>query len=184
MRRTGVVIAVCLMAHAAIAAGFTVTSRNIRNGGTVPMAQVFDADGCTGDNISPQLSWSGAPAGTKSFAVTMFDPDAPTGRGWWHWIVFDIPPTVHGLPANAGAAEAGALPPGAVQARNDFGASQYGGPCPPAGDPPHRYILTVYALRLSTLPLGTNASGATVEASLRRNAIASVRLTAHYARTP
>ena len=141
--------ALYLTTTAAMAAGFTVTSRNIHEGGTVPTAQVFNASGCRGNNRSPQLSWSGAPAGTKSFAITMFDPDAPTGNGWWHWTVFNIPPGVHSLPENAGAASAPGLPPGAVQGRTSYGFSHYGGPCPPAGDAPHRYVITVYALKLA-----------------------------------
>jgi hypothetical protein len=178
----GVATALGLASTAAMATVFSVSSADIRDGGTVPMAQVFNADGCTGRNRSPQLTWSGEPTETRSFAVTMFDPDAPTGHGWWHWTMFDIPATVHTLPENAGAERSGALPAGAEQGRNDFGFSQYGGPCPPVGDKPHRYVITVYALNRAKLPLEAGASGTTVDSILRAAAIASVHLTGRYGR--
>ena len=182
MRMIGLAVAACLTATVAAAAGFTVTSKNIHDGGTVPMPQVFDAGGCAGSNISPQLSWSGEPAGTQSFAVTMYDPDAPTGSGWWHWTVFNLPASVHSLPENAGTANSTALPAGAVQGRTDFGFSHYGGPCPPVGDPPHRYVITVYALKTATLPLTAQASGGTVGAKLHSDAIGRAQLIGHYGR--
>jgi Raf kinase inhibitor-like YbhB/YbcL family protein len=158
----------------AFAAGFTVTSPDIKNGGMVPMAQVFT--GCKGGNQSPALSWSGEPAGTQSFAVTMYDPDAPTGSGWWHWTVFNIPANVHGLAANAGAADGGGLPPGAAMGKSDFGFSNYGGPCPPAG-PAHHYVITVYALKVPTLSLNAGSSGAKVGSSLHVNALGEAMVT-------
>lgn len=182
MRTLALAGAFCLAATTAMAAGFTVTSKDIHDGGTVPMAQVFNADGCTGSNISPQLSWSGAPAGTKSFAVTMFDPDAPTGSGWWHWTVFNIPADVHSLADNAGAAGGGGLPPGAVQGRDDFGFSHYGGPCPPVGDKPHHYVITVYAVKVAKLPLNAASSGALVGFELHFNTLAKARLVGRYGR--
>ena len=112
--------------------------------------QIYGGFGCTGRNISPPLIWSGAPEGTQSFALTMYDPDAPTGSGWWHWVVYDIPASVTVLDAGAGNSD-GKLPLGAVQGRTDYGTAGYGGPCPPKGDKPHRYILTVYALKTSSL---------------------------------
>ncbi|HET8996557.1 MAG TPA: YbhB/YbcL family Raf kinase inhibitor-like protein [Acetobacteraceae bacterium] len=147
----------------------------------MPMAQVFSQFGCTGKNISPQLSWSGEPAGTKSFAVTMYDPDAPTGSGWWHWTVFNIPANVHSLPENAGAAH-GTLPAGATEGRTDFGFSHYGGPCPPAGDHPHRYVITVFAVKVAKLPLDAQSSGALVGFNLHFNTLAKTHMTAHYGR--
>jgi Raf kinase inhibitor-like YbhB/YbcL family protein len=161
---------------------FKVTSTDFKNGGTLPMAQVFNSFGCTGENQSPALQWSGAPAGTKSFAVTIYDPDAPTGSGWWHWTVFNIPATVTSLPANAGAVNSATLPAGAVQGRTDFGVSNYGGPCPPVGDKPHHYQVTVYALKLDKLPLDASASGAMVGYYLHFNAIAKARITGRYGR--
>lgn len=166
----------------ALAAGFTVTSPDIANGRTIPMIHVFNAGGCTGGNQSPALSWSGEPAGTQSFAVTMFDPDAPTGSGWWHWTVFNIPPSVHSLPINAGAPQSAALPAGAVEGRTDFGFSNYGGPCPPPGDRPHHYQITVYALKQAKLPLEAQASGAMVGFVLHFNTLGTARVTGLYGR--
>lgn len=107
--------------------------------------------GIGGRNISPDLTWGGAPEGTKSFAITVFDPDAPTGSGWWHWVVIDIPADVGHLPAG------GPLPEGAVEKINDFGYAGYGGPYPPPG-PAHRYVHTVHALDVETLGLPEDAS--------------------------
>ncbi len=165
------------------AGGFTLTSPDIKDGGTISMAQVFNSFGCTGGDQSPALHWSGAPAGTQSFAVTIYDPDAPTGSGWWHWVVFNIPAHVTGLPAGAGDAHAHTLPRGAVQARSDFGFSNYGGPCPPAGDAPHHYQVTVYALKVTTLPLDAGASGAMVGFYLHFNTIAEAHLVGLYGRS-
>lgn len=129
---------------------FTLTSKDFVPGKPVASAQLFNQGGCHGRNESPQLEWSGTPAGTKSFAITMFDPDAP-GPGWWHWAVVGIPADVHQLPSNASAS--GFLKRfSAVEARNDFGTAGYGGPCPPAGQS-HRYIVTVYALGTGDLRL-------------------------------
>ena len=183
MRAPVLALGLCLPGVAALAADFAVTSTDIHNGKTIPMAQVFNAGGCTGNNRSPALAWSGAPAGTQSFAVTMYDPDAPTGSGWWHWTVFNIPPNVHGLPANAGAAHATELPAGAAEGGDDFGFSHYGGPCPPVGDRPHRYVITVYAVKVATLPLDAHASGAAVGVMLDANALATTRITGRYGRT-
>lgn len=169
---------------AALAAGgFTLTSPDIRDGGTISMAQVFNGFGCKGQDISPALHWSGAPAGTQSFAVTIYDPDAPTGSGWWHWVVFNIPANVTGLPAGAGDAHAHTLPAGAVQARSDFGFSNYGGPCPPVGDAPHHYHVTVYALKVAKLPLDAAASGAMAGFYLHFNTLAEAHLVGLYGRS-
>jgi Raf kinase inhibitor-like YbhB/YbcL family protein len=127
---------------------FTVTSDSFKDGDYLAMAHVGSTDhgfGCTGDNQSPHLKWSGAPAGTKSFAVTCYDPDAPTGSGFWHWLVVNIPPDVTELKLGAGS-KGGALPKGALQTRTDYGFAGYGGPCPPQGDHPHRYLFTVFAV--------------------------------------
>ncbi|HML11102.1 MAG TPA: YbhB/YbcL family Raf kinase inhibitor-like protein [Stellaceae bacterium] len=145
-------------------------------------AQVFNGFGCTGQNISPALSWSGEPAGTQSFAVTMFDPDAPTGSGWWHWTVFNIPASVHSLPAGAGTDPSKDLPAGAVQGRNDFGFSFYGGPCPPVGAHAHHYEITVYALKVPKLDLDASASGAKVGFNLNADALATANIVGRYGR--
>ncbi|MCB1382784.1 MAG: YbhB/YbcL family Raf kinase inhibitor-like protein [Notoacmeibacter sp.] len=142
--------------------------------------QVFNGFGCTGGNASPELHWSGAPEGTKSFAVMVHDPDAPTGSGWWHWSVFNIPPSVTALAADAGSGKG--LPEGAVQGRTDFGQSAYGGACPPQGDKPHRYVFTVYALKLDAIPLDKEAPAAMVSYFARANALDSATLTATYGR--
>ncbi|HKT31089.1 MAG TPA: YbhB/YbcL family Raf kinase inhibitor-like protein [Gammaproteobacteria bacterium] len=165
------------------AGGFTVTSPDFSDGGTIPMAQVFNGFGCKGGDVSPALHWSGAPAGTKSFAVTIYDPDAPTGSGWWHWVVFNIPANVTSLPAGAGAPHSHKLPHGAVQARTDFGFSNYGGPCPPVGDAPHHYHVTVYALKTAKLQLNADASGAMVGYYLHFNTIAEAHLVGLFGRS-
>ena len=128
---------------------FTVSSNSFKDGDYLKMTHVVSADagfGCAGDNVSPHLKWSGAPASAKSFAVTCFDPDAPTGSGFWHWLVVNIPPDVTELALGAGS-KGGALPKGALQTRTDYGFAGYGGPCPPEGDHPHRYLFTVYAVK-------------------------------------
>lgn len=164
------------------AAGFSVTSPDVQGGGTISNEQVYDGFGCTGDNVSPALSWSGAPAGTKSFAVTLYDPDAPTGSGWWHWLVSNIPASVTELAKGAGDPSAGTLPDGAVQSRTDFGQPGYGGPCPPKGDAPHHYIFTVYALKVDHLEIDGNAPGAMVGFNLHAAMIDKATLTATYGR--
>ena len=143
--------------------------------------QVFSGFGCTGKNISPPLVWSGAPAGTQSFALTMYDPDAPTGSGWWHWVVYDIPASVTVLDAGAGS-PGGKLPLGAVQGRTDYGTTGYGGACPPKGDKPHRYIFTIYALRTSRLDVPVGSTAAMVGYAIGANKIASASLAAYYGR--
>src|SRR3954451_571495 len=125
----------------------------------IPDQYVFNDFGCSGANHSPALSWSGAPKDTKSFAVTVYDPDAPTGSGWWHWVVFNIPGSTTNIPEGSGSATD--LPAGAVQSMTDFGKPGYGGPCPPPGNP-HRYIFTVHALKTDKLDLDEKASGAMV----------------------
>jgi Raf kinase inhibitor-like YbhB/YbcL family protein len=141
----------------------TLTSPDIKDGGTIANQQVFKGFGCTGHNISPALSWTGSPANTKSFAITIYDPDAPTGSGWWHWVVYNIPAGTTSLAKDAGDSSKGLMPKGAVQSRTDFGSAGYGGPCPPPGDKPHRYQITVFALDVDKLP---NAKGDAVSAAL------------------
>lgn len=166
-------------AASALAAGMTLTSPEISDGGAIQIAQVANVMGCRGKNHSPALAWAGEPAGTQSFGVTMFDPDAPTGHGWWHWTVFNIPAGVHQLGAGAGDAVSAGLPPGAIEGRVDFGFTHYGGPCPPPG-PPHHYEITVYALKVARLPLDKNAPAPVVSEQLRANALASGRLVGLY----
>lgn len=161
---------------------FRVSSPAFTPGGTLKMEQVYNGFGCTGANISPELSWTGAPAGTKSFAVTMYDPDAPTGSGWWHWIIYNIPASVTKLEAGTGDPKTNKAPAGSVQGRTDFGTPGYGGPCPPQGDKPHRYVFTVFALKVDKLDLPADATGALIGFNLNANALAKATVTAMYGR--
>jgi Raf kinase inhibitor-like YbhB/YbcL family protein len=129
--------------------------------------------GCAGGNVSPELSWADPPLATRSFAVTCFDPDAPTGSGFWHWVIVNIPPDVTSLAAGASR---GGLPVGALETRTDFGQAGYGGPCPPEGDHPHRYLFTVHAVSLEALPVETDTSAAVVGFYLHFNTLEKASL--------
>ena len=166
----------------AAALAFTLQSGEVKPDGTIANAQVYNSLGCNGGNISPSLVWKDPPAETKSFAVTVFDPDAPTGQGWWHWVVFNIPPDTLSLPAGAGDPAAGKLPAGAVQVRTDYGESGYGGPCPPRGDKPHRYVFTVYALKTDKLNADASTAAARLGSLIEANQIGKATLTAKYGR--
>jgi len=168
---------------AANAQSMTLTSSDIKEGGTIANEQVFKGFGCTGSNLSPALSWSGA-SGTKSFAVAIYDPDAPTGSGWWHWVVFKIPPNTTSLPKDAGDVKKKLMPKGAIQSRTDFGTDGYGGPCPPPGDKPHHYQITVFAVDVDKLPDAKNdaASAALVGFDLNSHTLAKATLTGLYGR--
>ena len=159
---------------------FTLKSKDI--GGQATSKEVFNGFGCTGENISPELYWENPPAGTKSFAVTMYDPDAPTGSGFWHWLIFDIPANVLELKSGAGDLSKNLAPAGAIQSKTDFGQPGYGGPCPPEGHGFHTYIITVYALKADKLGLDQNASGAYVGFNLYANTIAKASLIMYYKR--
>jgi hypothetical protein len=169
---------------AANAKTMTVASPDIAEGATIGNEQVFKGFGCTGDNVSPAISWSGAPAATKSFAVTVYDPDAPTGSGWWHWVVYNIPAGTTSLAKGAGDPAKKLAPEGAIQSRTDFGAPGYGGPCPPPGDKPHRYIVTVFAVDVDKLPDAKDdqASAALVGFDLHFHTLAKAALTGLYGR--
>jgi len=160
----------------------TVTSDDVEHGEELPNEHVADIMGCTGENLSPHLEWSGAPAETKSFAVTCFDPDAPTGSGFWHWVVFDIPPDVTELPRGAGSGDMKALPGGAISARNDTGELGYVGAAPPPGHGEHRYAFAVHALGIPTLGLDENATPALVGFNLTFNTLARGVIVATYER--
>ncbi len=159
---------------------FTLKSSDL--GGQATDKQVFNSFGCTGQNLSPQLSWENAPTGTKSFAITMYDPDAPTGSGWWHWVVFDIPATTNSLPSGAGTLSKYLMPADAIQGMTDFGAPGYGGPCPPTGDKPHRYLLTVYALNKDKLGLDAKAAAPMVGFTISQCTLAKATLMFYYGR--
>lgn len=159
---------------------FTLTSSDLN--GQFTNQAVFGGFGCTGKNQSPQLVWNNAPAQTKSFAITMYDPDAPTGSGWWHWVVFDLPATTTLLKAGSGETGSKALPVNAIQSLTDYGTQGYGGPCPPEGDAPHRYIITVYALDIPTLGLDANATPALVGYYLNSHALGKASILSYFGR--
>ena len=152
-----------LAAAPAGAAQFTLTSPDIKPGGTIGDEFVFNNFGCTGQNVSPALSWKGAPAGTKGYVLTVYDPDAPTGSGFWHWVMYNIPASVTSLPQGAGA-------PG------------YGGPCPPKGDKPHRYIFTIYAVNTDKLDVPPNPTAAVVGFVTHYATLAKASFTARFGR--
>ncbi len=156
----------------------TVTSTDLVHGETLPDVHVFDSMGFSGDNASPQLSWADYPAETQSFAVTCYDPDAPTGSGFWHWVLFDIPADVTSLSRGAGTGDK--APAGAVHARNDFGSRQFDGAAPPEGDAPHRYIFAVHAVDTEKLGPDAEASPAFVGFNLRFHTLARGLLVATY----
>ena len=163
---------------------FKVTSTSFSDGDYLGADHILSADfgfGCAGGNKSPQLAWSGAPAGTKSFAVTCYDPDAPTGSGFWHWLVVNIPATVTELAVDAGNPKSPKLA-GALQTRTDFGAPGYGGPCPPPGDHPHRYLFTVFAVSADSLPVKADTSAAIVGFQLNFNTLAKAAIMGLYKR--
>lgn len=157
---------------------FEVTSSDLVDGSTIPEAHVHSSAG--GQNVSPQLEWSGAPAGTEGYVVTCFDPDAPTGCGFWHWSVLDLPAAVNHLDRGAGSSDA-TLPGDAVHALTDFGAAAYGGSAPPAGDHPHRYMFVVHALDVPSLGLPAGTSPVAVAFNLAFHTLARARITVTFA---
>jgi Raf kinase inhibitor-like YbhB/YbcL family protein len=149
----------------------TFTLRSNELGGQATEKQVFNGFGCSGKNMSPQLFWENAPTGTKSFAVTIYDKDAPTGSGWWHWLIFDIPATTKELKSGAGNLSLNLAPSGSVQSVTDFKSQGYGGPCPPEGSKAHQYVVTVYALKTERTGLDATANPALVGFMLEQNVI-------------
>lgn len=173
-------IAVLFIPAAFWAQTFTLSSTTI--GGQATNKEVFNGFGCSGENSSPQLSWKNAPEGTKSFAITMYDPDAPTGSGWWHWVAFDIPTSTTSVKAEAGDISKHLMPKGVIQSLTDFGKTGYGGPCPPENDKPHQYIITVHALNTDKLGLDATASPALVGFYLNNVTLAKSSIVMYYSR--
>ena len=165
----------------AVASGFRLTSPDIAQGRTIAAAQIFNSFGCTGQNLSPALNWSHAPEGTQSFALLVHDPDAPTGSGWWHWLLYIIPASVTSLPAGAGDPKTRLLPTGTLQGRTDFGTYAYGGPCPPPGKL-HHYHFRLYALKVPKLDIPGDATAAFIAFNVHANAIGETQIMATYSR--
>ncbi|ABV67312.1 YbhB/YbcL family Raf kinase inhibitor-like protein [Aliarcobacter butzleri] len=159
-----------------LANNFTLTSSDLK--GQLTKKQEFNGFGCSGENISPQLSWENAPKGTKSFAITVYDLDAPTGSGWWHWVVFDIPSNKTTLASGFGNSDSKE----AIQSITDYGKTGFGGACPPVGDKAHRYIFTVHALDIETLGLDKNTNAATVGYYINSHSIAKASIISYYNR--
>ena len=175
MVKTPILVLLTLLAGPALAAEMQLKSPDIREGEPMHLRHVFNGFGCKGENLSPQLQWQHLPAGTQSIAVTLYDPDAPTGSGWWHWLALDLPATLQGLPRGADISKLqGRL------IRNDFGGTVYGGACPPAGHGMHRYQFTVWALPVKKLDVGADPSAAVVGYMLNHQALARKTLTATY----
>lgn len=166
-------LALVLSVSAARAGDFVLSSPDLAEGGTLAMAQVYDGSDCHGGNTAPELDWRNPPAGTRSFAVTVYDPDARGGAGWWHWLVYDIPASAGGI--------AGGLPAGARQGANGLGKAGYCGACPPPGAP-HRYVFTVHALKVEHLEAGADATPAMLGRLIDSNSLGRASITARYGR--
>ncbi|MGL5007818.1 MAG: kinase inhibitor [Plesiomonas sp.] len=179
-KRIGLTTVAALFSLSAQAGTFHLESNEIKTGQSLSQNQVYQGFDCDGANLSPSLTWSGAPEGTKSFAITVFDPDAPTGSGWWHWTVVNIPASVNSLVVDAGDKKGTKLPAGAVQGRNDFGYAGFGGVCPPKGDKPHHYHFKIWALKTDKLPIDNNSSGALVGFMLNANKLATAEIVPVY----
>ena len=176
------VLAVLLASAPVRAADFVLTSPDVAEQRTIAETFVYALGGCGGGNLSPALQWRGAPAGTKSFAVTLFDPDAPTGSGWWHWVLYNLPASADRLSRGAGDPARQLLPLGAVQGRTDFGAAGYGGPCPPKGARAHHFVFTVTALDIDTLPVRPGATAAAISLAVHEHRLGDAKLTGIYGR--
>lgn len=160
----------------------TFTLKSSTLGGQATSQEVFNGFGCTGENLSPELSWENAPKGTKSFAITMYDPDAPTGSGWWHWIVFNIPKNTTNIPQGAGAIKKELLSKKVIQSITDYGTKGYGGPCPPEGHGLHQYIITVHALNTKKLELNADTNAAIVGYYINNHTIGKASIVSYYQR--
>lgn len=172
----------CSVSHAAKNNNFAIKSADIKPNLRISENHVFNGFGCEGKNISPQISWQNAPKETKSFALTVYDPDAPTGSGWWHYLAVNIPANYQQLPAKFAAENKFQTTDNILQIRNDFGVNNFGGPCPPKGDKAHRYIFTIHALKSEKLDLTQDATAALAGFMINANTIAKASFTAFYSR--
>ncbi|WP_448249391.1 YbhB/YbcL family Raf kinase inhibitor-like protein [Thalassotalea agariperforans] len=170
------------LSAAAFAGDFTLSSNDIADGKFMAKTQEFNGFGCTGDDVSPHLMWTNAPAGTKSFAITVYDPDAPTGSGWWHWQIVNIPANITEVAANTGSTKKTLAPSGSMQIKNDYGSRGFGGACPPVGHGIHHYRFTVHALSVEKLELPEDASGALAGYMINANTMATATIEALYQR--
>lgn len=176
MKFLSIFLVASVFAFSAHAEDFKLTSTDISEGEKLSSKHVFKGFSCEGENVSPNLSWSGAPKETKSFVITAYDPDAPTGSGWWHWGVANIPATVSNVKTGEKTADLGST---VFEIRNDYGSHDFGGACPPPGEV-HRYVFTVYALKIDKLPADKTASAALIGYLTKANALASAKITAVY----
>jgi Raf kinase inhibitor-like YbhB/YbcL family protein len=174
--KTLIALAFAVSLSASAAEPFKLTSKDFKEGGVIANKFAFNNFGCTGENVSPSLEWSNPPAGTKSFVLMVHDPDADTGSGFWHWVVYNIPADARSLPAGAGAANSTTLPKGAVQSATDFGVPGWGGPCPPAGSGNHHYQFMLLALKVEKLELPATATAAFVGFNARANMLGEAKL--------
>jgi Raf kinase inhibitor-like YbhB/YbcL family protein len=168
-----------LTATMLMANNFTLESKDLT--GQLTKAQEFNSFGCSGENKSPELHWSDAPKGTKSFAITVYDPDAPTGSGWWHWLVVNIPKTANVIASDSSAKKT--LPKGSVETLTDYGSASFGGACPPKGDKAHGYVFTVYALDVDKLELNEKSDSALVGYMINQHVIQKATMVSYYQRT-
>jgi Raf kinase inhibitor-like YbhB/YbcL family protein len=174
MRRIVTLLSTATFALAAHASDFQIQVDGEH--GQLPASSSYQGFGCTGGNHAPAVHWQNVPAGTRSLALTVYDPDAPTGSGWWHWVVIDLPSTTTGL------AVGGTLPKGAAGVRNDYGDTHWGGPCPPVGDAPHHYVFTVYALDVPKLGIPDGASAALAGFAIHSHVLGKAQTTLTYGR--
>lgn len=180
--RISLIIGFCLASTVVHAGDFILTSPTLKSTAVLTEDQVFDGFGCSGKNQSPALKWTPGPQETKSYALTVYDPDAPTGSGWWHWVVYNVPANVTELAAGAGDATGQLLPSGASQGRTDYGSYAFGGACPPQGDKPHRYIFTVHALKIEKIDIPVDSSAALIGFMINANSLGKASFTAMYGR--
>jgi Raf kinase inhibitor-like YbhB/YbcL family protein len=173
-----------ILAAGTIAAGtFSLSSPAFHNGGTISATNEFRGMTCTGTNVSPALRWTAAPAATKSFALTVWDPDAPVPGGWWHWVLFDIPASSTSLASGAGSTDLSAAPAGSVEGTTSFGKPGYGGPCPPVGSGAHHYIFTLYALDEATVAgASAKTDGPTLKRLIAKHLLGSTSIVGRFAR--